>query len=63
MDPKSNTFEKHVGKRIAKQDLPHIEVKKNGVYINKKCHHLQNAANFHKQRLNHPTILEQVLCS
>ena len=36
MGAKSDTLEKHAGKRQAKVDLPHLNVKKNEYYINPK---------------------------
>jgi hypothetical protein len=40
---KSNTLEKHEGKRKVTNDLPHLGVKKDFWFINKQCQHLKNA--------------------
>jgi len=40
MGPKSNTLDKHARKKKATNNMPHIGVKKNKWYINKKCCHV-----------------------
>jgi hypothetical protein len=60
MGAKSDTLEKHAGKRQAKVDLPHLNVKKNEYYINPKCGHLKAVPIYNAQSLNRPTILQQV---
>jgi hypothetical protein len=60
MGAKSDTLEKHAGKRVAKVDLPHLNVKKDEYYINPKCGHLKAVRIYNAQSLNRPTILQQV---
>ena len=60
MGAKSDTLEKHAGKRQAKSDLPHINVKKDEFYVNKKCGHLRAAASYSSQSQGHPSVLQQV---
>ncbi len=60
MGAKSDTLEKHAGKRVAKVDLPHLNVKKDEYYINPKCGHLKVVRIYNAQSLNRPTILQQV---
>jgi hypothetical protein len=60
MGAKSDTLEKHAGKRQAKVDLPHLNVKKDEYYINPKCGHLKVVPIYNAQSLNRPTILQQV---
>lgn len=43
MGPKINTLKKHDGKRQTKMDLPHIDVKNDESYVNKKCGNLRAA--------------------
>ena len=60
MGAKSDTLEKHAGKRQAKSDLPHINVKKDEFYVNKKCGHLRAAASYNGQSHGQPSVLQQV---
>ena len=60
MGAKSDTLEKHAGKRQAKVDLPHLNVKKDEYNINPKCGHLKDVPIYNAQSLNWPTILQQV---
>ena len=60
MGAKSDTLEKHAGKRQAKSDLPHINVKKDEFYVNKKCGHLRAAASYSSHSQGHPSVLQQV---
>lgn len=60
MGAKSDTLEKHAGKRQAKVDLPHLNVKKDEYYINPKCGHLKAVPIYNAQSLHRPTILQQV---
>jgi hypothetical protein len=60
MGAKSDTLEKHARKRVAKADLPHLNVKKDEYYINPKCGHLKAVRIYNAQSLNRPTILQQV---
>ncbi len=60
MGAKSDTLEKHAGKRQAKSDLPHINVKKDEFYVNKKCAHLRAAASYNGQSHGQPSVLQQV---
>jgi hypothetical protein len=62
MGPKSDTLEKHAGKRTATADLPHLAIKKDETYIFKDCRHLKAAASFSAKALHAPTVLDKVQC-
>ena len=42
MAPKSDTFFKHDGKRIAKKNMPQFKVKKREQYVTTRCRHRKN---------------------
>jgi hypothetical protein len=58
LGPKSNTLKKHTNKRKATMDLPHLGVKKDDWFINKRCQHLKNATTYMNSSCC--TIIEQV---
>jgi hypothetical protein len=60
ISPKSDTLEKHVGKRTATKDLPVIGIKKDETYIFKNCRHLKVGATYCAKNLHAPTILDKV---
>jgi hypothetical protein len=56
--PKSNTFDKHVGKKKVTMVLPHLGVKKYEWFVNKRCQHLKNVIMY--MNMSRYTIIEQV---
>jgi len=58
LGPESNTLKKHAGKRKATKDLPHLGVKNDDWFVNKRCQHLKNATIYMSR--SHCTIIEQV---
>jgi hypothetical protein len=60
MGPKSDTLEKHAGKRTTTVDMPRLDVKNDETYIFKDCRHLKASATYSAKSLHAPTILEKV---
>jgi hypothetical protein len=61
MGLKSDTLEKHAGKRTTIVDMPRLTVKKDETYIFKDCRHLKAAATYSTKSLHAPSILDKVL--
>jgi hypothetical protein len=58
LEPKANTFEKHVKKTRAIGNMLHLGKKQGKWYVNKKCNHGKNEVVYSKN--NHFIIVEQV---